>query len=153
MITAVKVYCARVSGQQVRRITLTLADQSRRSFTVPCEVPRLALENEDGDTLKVWPKDVGWDFRPGEAAFNGVVFKIAGKPAAVLKTLVEGKGPVTVEKIVADVWGDEVEPHSIQAAVSSLRGILKRALGVGGDPVERVDRGYRLQADFFALAS
>jgi DNA-binding response OmpR family regulator len=143
MLNAVNVFCARVSGQPVRRITITLADQSRRSFTVP-NPPRLALADEHGDTLKVWPKPNGWDFRPGEASWNGVVFSIAGKPAAVLKVLAEAGGPVDDATIIEKVWGDDVEPHSLQAAVSSLRTALKRTCGVAGDPVNRVDGGYRL---------
>ncbi|MEV8092377.1 AfsR/SARP family transcriptional regulator, partial [Streptomyces nigra] len=82
------------------------------------------------------------------------VEEAAGQPrqCAVLASLLLRAGrPVSLTKLVEDVWGDEAPP----SAVGSVRTYiyrLRRALGERSDsPVSLVDAGYRLRIQSDAL--
>lgn len=98
-----------------------------------------------------WPPAEGWAFRPGEAAFNGSRFRLAGKLLAILRELATRPGePVTADRLKLVVWGerepDMVEDGNVQGHVSMLRKRLRDALGLGGDvnPVAHAGGAYRL---------
>ena len=99
-----------------------------------------------GDTPGEFPAAAGWSFRAGEAAFNGRVFAISGLRHRLLRALVGGRGHAVRDRVLkAHVWGNgDTEDGRLKDVAFGLRALLRAELGVSGDPVERVEGGYRI---------
>src|SRR5262249_38273316 len=95
LLGAIRQWATACIGQVVRRISITLADGTKRRFDVTLEpVP-----------TDLWPPPEGWARRGDQAAFNGRVFRIHGKPAAVLAELVAaGDEGVELAELKVAVW-------------------------------------------------
>lgn len=93
-----------------------------------------------------WPPDLGWHFRPGEAAFLGTVFEIRGRQFGVLKALAGQAGGLEVWSISKSISPEyELSPNSIKAYVSQVRSKLREVflLDKSVDPLPNVDWGER----------
>ena len=91
----------------------------------------------------------GWAFRVGEAAYNGVAFRLAGKSASLLRRLARRPGePVTLAQLRADVWADyPAEDSTVRGQLSRLRSLLRDLLTLpaASDPIPAVgDSTHRL---------
>lgn len=152
LFDAVRAHSMRTRGQPARRVTLHYSDGSETTLPVPERdaVPAVAdSETATEQTSNAWPPLEGWAFRPGEAAFNGQRFKLAGKLLAILRELAERPGqPVTGDALKLKVWGEEpdmVEDANLQGHLSLLRKKLRDALGIADvNPIPHADRAYRL---------
>lgn len=106
--------------------------------------PPIVIEDE-----MQWPKPQGWDFQPGQAAYNGKVFDINRKKKELLERFVRARGlPLTIARLRADVWPDnDPEDSTIRGYVCELRKLLREGLKLEPDydPLVNVDAGaYRL---------
>ena len=86
-----------------------------------------------------------WEFRPGEATFRGISFRVSGQPAAVLKLLVKNLGSPVLKITIRDEIDPDrnAEEGCVKDAISSLRGVLRGAFGLGNkvDPIPNRVRG------------
>lgn len=93
-----------------------------------------------------WPPDLGWHFRPGEAAFLGKVFEISGRHHGVLEVLASSNSAVSSWTIIQGLDEDkELETKTIRGYISQVRAVLREAfnLAVDFDPIPNVDTGQR----------
>jgi hypothetical protein len=142
LFDAVQAHGLRTRGLPAHLVTITYTDGSSVTIPVTSEPATLAAS--------FWPRPDGWDFRPGEAAFNGIRFKVAGLRMAALRALARSPGsPVRVEQLVREAWGDDpsrVEPGAVHAQLSGLRRLLRTTLAMppGIDPIPFADGAYTL---------
>jgi hypothetical protein len=108
------------------------------------QAPAAAGETESPET---WPPDAGWHFRPGEAAYFGVVIPITGKLWGVLKALADARGAALTWCELSDAISPDTtpEPQAIRGYVSRVRAALRHAFGLDSsiDPVPNVEWGDR----------
>lgn len=148
LFDAIHTHSMRTRGQPARRVTLEYPDGSETTLPLPARTDPATLPPIT--TAATWPPGEGWAFRPGEAAFNGVRFKLGGRLLAILKELADHPGePVTGDRLKLVVWGEEpdmVEDGNLQGHVSLLRKKLRDALGLEAafNPVGHADGAYRL---------
>lgn len=134
LYNAAAVYGRQVRGTPPRKLTLTWEDGSEVVLAAPTS----------------WPRPDGWDFRPGEAAYDGVRFRLGGKTLGILRLLAERPGdPVSADRLKREVWGEEpdmVEDANLHGHVSQLRRRLREALGLAAEdnPVTFFCGAYRL---------
>lgn len=142
LFDAVQAHGLRTRGLPAHLVTITYTDGS--SVTIPITSEPATL------TASFWPRPEGWDFRPGEAAFNGIRFKLTGLRMAALRALAKTPGcPVRVEQLVRETWGDDparVELGTVHAQLSGLRRLLRTAFAMpaGIDPIPHLDGAYTL---------
>jgi len=135
LIDAARHYARRTAGQGVQRITLTLADGSKRKLEVT------AHGGAD------WPPAEGWAVRGDRCAHDGTPFKLTGKPLAIFRELVEaGDEGLPAADLKVRVWDQFTDDRTVQNAVSKLRQALRDALGLADevDPVAAEGERYRL---------
>jgi len=145
LFTAIHTHSARTRGQAADRVTLHYRDGSETTLPVPDPASDAAV----AEAIISWPPPDGWAFRPGEAALNGVRFRLAGKLIVMLRVLAERPGePVSVEKLKRAVWDErpeDVEDNNLHGHVSQLRKRLRDALGLTDlNPIAHADGAYRL---------
>jgi DNA-binding response OmpR family regulator len=149
LFDAVQAHSLRTRGRRAKRVTVECDDGSSYSEPLPVRDPEPGAQVA-GCGPCAWPPDEGWAFRPGEAAFNGTRFKVAGKLHAILRELARVPGaPVTGDRFKREVWGEDpdlIEDGNLQGHVSQLRKKLRDALGLdrGFDPIPHADGAYRL---------
>jgi hypothetical protein len=139
LIDAARHYARRTAGQAVWRITLTLADGSKRKI----DVPRVAVEEHDDD----FPPADGWGYRGDEFACGGEIFHVGGKAAKVLRALIDADGEfVLLDDLKKAVWDRWADKRTVQNSVSRLRQALRASLDVAEDVevIDATDDGYRL---------
>jgi hypothetical protein len=142
LFDAVQAHGLRTRGLPAHQVTISYADGSAVTIPVPIEPATLAAS--------FWPRPEGWDFRSGEAAFNGIRFKVSGLRMAALRALAKTPGcPVRVEQLVREAWGEEparVEPGTVHAQLSGLRRLLRTAFSMPAniDPIPHLDGAYTL---------
>jgi hypothetical protein len=139
LIEAARAYARRVTGQSVTRVTLTLADGSKRKLDVP------ALTGFATD----WPPPEGWSVRGDRGSRDGVAFRLAGKSLAAFAVLVEaGDEGATLAELKAAVWDRHTDDRTVQNGVSKLRSQVRAALGLGDadEVIEADGERYRLAA-------
>lgn len=125
------------------RVEVRLVDRSRRIIELPVIAPPPPAPHE-------WPPAEGWALRPGEAAYCGRAFRLAGHLWGLLRALADRPGePVSADRLKRAVWGEEpgqVDDNNLQGHVSMLRRRLREALGLDAraNPVEHADGAYRL---------
>jgi DNA-binding response OmpR family regulator len=122
LIEAARKFAYEVSSKRLRRITLTLDDNTRRTITI-----RHAS---------------GWSFGANSVTFNEVTVALRGKALATLKRLVEDE-IVADSELLASVWNGEGDTHTLNVTISELRRVLKTELKIEGNPIQRVEGGYR----------
>jgi hypothetical protein len=135
LIDAARHYARRVAGQAIQRITLILADGSKRRIDM--------LQS----SLDDWPPDEGWSVRGCEGSCDGVNFPLSGKCLAVFTELVgAGKEGVELGILKTRVWDFRTDDRTVQNTVSRLRKELRDALGLGEEveTVEVLGDKYRL---------
>lgn len=139
LIDAARHYARRTAGQAVRRITLTLADGSKRKI----DVPLVTVEDHDDD----FPPAEGWGYRGDEFACGGEIFHVAGKPAKVLQVLIDADGQwVPLGDLKVAVWDKWADKRTVQNSVSRLRQAIRVSLGVAEsiEVIDATEDGYRL---------
>lgn len=114
----------------------------------PAVVPTVVGEKvETSPIADAWPPDDGWHFRPGEAAFQKVIFSLRGKPWAVLKCLAEARNSARTWTELADAASPDTNPikTTIRGYVANARKALKTAfrLSESHDPIPNVESGER----------
>lgn len=115
LIDAARHYAARVAGQSVERITLTLTDGSKQKIDVP----------STGD----WPPTSGWSVRGDKGARSGIVFDLTGKPLAVFAALVAaGAAGLSLAELKRAVWDEHTDDRTAQNTVSKLRQMIREGL-------------------------
>ncbi len=94
----------------------------------------------------LFPPAAGWGFACGQVSFNGKCFRLGGIRYRLLRVLAERPGhPVPDRLVKLRVWGEtDVEDDRLKDAVYQLRAVLRTALAIEDDPVERWEGGYRL---------
>lgn len=146
LIAAVVAHGQRTRGLPVLRVSVVYGDGSELSIPVPVAREPATVSRSPS----TWPTPEGWSFRPGEAALNGVRFKIAGKLLSILRELAAHPGePVTADRLKRQVWGEDpdmVEDGNVQGHVSQLRKRLRDALGLdeSHNPITHSDGAYTL---------
>lgn len=108
-----------------------------------------------------WPSVVGWDFRPGEAAFQGRPFAITGKPVAILKRLALKPGDPVLKSILRDIIDPDsnAEEGCVRDSITKARAILRKAFKLGNsvDPIPNLAKGmdaaWRLNEQVFPVAT
>src|SRR5581483_5874914 len=129
----------RTRGRLPRRVIIEYTDGSAmtlpvpvRPFPPPADSPAVAAGHPAGGAG--WPAATGWDFRAGEAAFDGCRFRLGGRLLAILRELAARRGePVGGDRLKRAVWGDDpdlVDDGNLQGHVSILRKRLREALGL-----------------------
>jgi hypothetical protein len=139
LIEAARAYARRVTGQSVTRVTLTLADGSKRKLDVPAQAG-FATD---------WPPPEGWGVRGDRGSRDGVAFRLAGKSLAAFAVLVEaGDAGATLAELKAAVWDRHTDDRTVQNALSKLRSQVRAALGLGDadEVIEADGERYRLAA-------
>lgn len=142
LFEAVQAHGMRTRGLPANLVTVQYADGSAVTIPVPPAEPALAAS--------FWPRPQGWDFRSGEAAFDGVRFRVSGRNMVALRSLARSPGcPVQVEHLIRETWGEEparVELATVHSQLSSLRRILRTALALPAklDPIPFLDGAYTL---------
>ena len=135
LIESAREYARSVTGYAITKITLVLADGSKRKI----EVPACCVEN--------WPPSPGWAVRGTEGAFNGATFKLTGKSLQVFRALVEaGDEGLSSSDLRRTVWDQQTDHRTVENAVSRLRAILRESLELAElvDPIEANNDRYRL---------
>lgn len=139
---ALSAYGRVTRGQCPSRVAIGFPDGAEVTLPVPAAPPDLKPAG--------WPRPDGWDFRDGEAAFNGLRFKLGGKLLGILRLLAERPGePVSADRLKREVWGEEpdlVEDGNLHGHVSQLRKKLRDVLGLAAEdnPVTHFCGAYRL---------
>lgn len=143
LFVALVVYGRDTRGLPPSRVALSYPDGVEVALPVPAVPP-------PPEPAAEWPRADGWDFREGDAAFNGVRFRLGGKLLGILRVLAERPGqPVSADRLKREVWGEEpdmVEDANLHGHVSQLRRRLREALGLAAEdnPVTFFCGAYRL---------
>ncbi len=108
-----------------------------------------------------WPVGKGWEFRPGEAAFQGEPFAITGKPAVILRRLAEKPGEPVLKSILWDIIDRDrnAEEGCVRDSITKARAILRDVfkLGKNVDPIPNLAKGadaaWKLNENVFRVAT
>lgn len=89
-------------------------------------------------------KTSSWQFLPGQAAHQNIIFSLNGLRWKILKALVESNKPLMESELIEIGWGhdSEVNPKTLQNNLSAIRRILRNKLQFpkgSQDPIPVVD--------------
>lgn len=145
LLNALVAYCHLVDGEPPTRLSYTLLSGARRTMTIPIGLAFKDVGPGPGKSLEVWPPPAGWGFRQGEAAYDGTVFPVAGKAAAVLQLLAGRPDGVTAAELKRIVWQDlSTDERTVQNAVSAARSAVRKGLGIEVETIHVEEGRYRL---------
>lgn len=89
-----------------------------------------------------------WLFFPGEAAFGGTRFAIAGIPMQLLRALAESRRGMSANDMLDTIWGRDktIGLTTLRSHISRLRNRLRTEFGLRSnvDPIPRIDHGQSL---------
>ncbi len=108
-----------------------------------------------------WPVGNGWEFRPGEAAFQGKPFKITGKPVVILRRLAVKPGEPVLKSVLWDIIDPDsnAEEGCVRDSITEARAILRKAFKLGKkvNPIPNLARGpdaaWKLAEDVLCVAT
>ncbi len=120
-----------------------------------------AMTGNDTKPEPSWPMGTGWEFRPGEAAFQGRPFVITGKPVIILQRLAVKPGAPVLKRILRDIIDPDsnAEEGCVRDNINATRAILRKAFNLkkGIDPIPNLARGpdaaWKLDENAFAIAT
>lgn len=135
--------CAR---GEVMAVALLGFDAEKPPSDESAFVAAKTLREQPATSANQWPRKDGWDFREGEAAFQGFKFSIQGVPWRLLKKLAEKVGtPVSEATLLGAMNSHDgnAGEGSLRSQLTRTRDILRAAFGLSSDidPLPNVERG------------
>lgn len=135
---------ARIDLEKLRDWLAMGAAQSKSKDSA--SVAAKPLRVQPATNANEWPRKDGWDFREGEAGFQGFKFSIQGIPWRLLKKLAEKVGTPVSEATLLDVMNSDdgnAGEGSLRSQLTRTRDILRAAFELSSDldPLPNVERG------------
>jgi len=90
-----------------------------------------------------WPPNKGWHFRPGEAAFRGIAFKLTDTQWEILKLLSVSRRPVEKNRLLG-IRDSGIEESTLRSHISKIRKAIRGAFRLNGDPIPQRGSGKNL---------
>lgn len=108
-------------------------------------LPTKTINGTPATNQSTWPVGMGWEFRPGQAAFLGKPFAVTGKTAVILKQLTLKPGAPLLKSVLRDHTDPEcnAEEGAVRDSIANAREILRKVfkLKQGIDPIPNTARG------------
>lgn len=136
----------RINGFDWNQFSVELAEVEERADALRKGNQQINARKDDppaGDQSKQWPIGEGWEFRPGECAYDGIVFKITGQPAAALQLLARRSGQPIRKIAILEAIDPDGFTSDIKDALAAARTILRKEFGLPStvDPIPNVQKG------------
>ena len=89
--------------------------------------------SQDVGSAPTWPRPRGWDFQPGEAAYDGTRFPIVGIKAEILKYFAKkpANRAVEISELHSALWKNKaINDETIVGHISLINKLVREGLGL-----------------------